>query len=254
MSSERDYAKGYNKNMDQNRLTPIRRKRKTRAEQKQETRNALIEAGLLTFSRDGYHGASLEEIADTAGFSKGAVYSNFGGKSELFLAVLDYNLSILRGEQWDPLSLAGSAGEALPGQIFDDRDQAEKLVRGFELATLEFITTAARDDALVPALRTRIQALLDAYQRVVVTHRAPDEELEVDEIARLMAALEQGVSVLALSGISSIDGSLLRLGMRRLLGDSGGSTDRSDHTSILPTVEQVQRLINDGTSESDTSD
>ena len=52
----------------------------------------------MNFSRDGYHGASLEEIADTAGFSKGAVYSNFGGKAELFLAVLDHNLSTLRGE------------------------------------------------------------------------------------------------------------------------------------------------------------
>lgn len=235
--------------MDQHRLMPARRKRRTRAEQKRETRSALIEAGLLTFSRDGYHGASLEEIADTAGFSKGAVYSNFGGKSELFLAVLDYNLSTLRGEHWDPLALAGTAGDALSEQLAGDRNQAEKLVRGFELATLEFITTAARDDALVPALRTRIQTLLDAYKRVVTAHRAPDEELAGDEIAQLMAALEQGVSVLALSGIASIDGSLLRLGMRRLLGDSVGTADRSGHTSLLPTVEQVQRLINDSAAE-----
>ncbi len=205
----------------------------------------------MTFSRDGYHGASLEEIADTAGFSKGAVYSNFGGKSELFLAVLDYNLSTLRDEHWDPLTTDKSAEESLPIQIAGNQSQAEKLVRGFELATLEFITTAARDDALVPALRTRIQTLLDAYKRVVVAHRAPEEELAADEIAQLMAALEQGVSVLALSGVASIDGSLLRVGMRRLLRDSAGAVDRPGHTSLLPTVEQVRRLINDNSGEED---
>ncbi|MBB6170501.1 AcrR family transcriptional regulator [Nocardiopsis mwathae] len=230
---------------------PARRKRRTRAEQKQETRSALIEAGLMTFSRDGYHGASLEEIADTAGFSKGAVYSNFGGKSELFLAVLDYNLSTLRGEQWDPLAPAENAGGALPPQIAGDRIQAERLVRGFELATLEFITTAARDEALVPALRTRIQTLLDAYERVAGSHRAPDEEIAADGVAQLMAALEQGVSVLALSGAASIDGSLLRAGMRRLLRAPADPADRPDHTSLLPTVAQVQRLIHDGSAEAE---
>ncbi len=211
----------------------------------------------MNFSRDGYHGASLEEIADTAGFSKGAVYSNFGGKAELFLAVLDHNLSTLRGEDWDPLAPAGSTGAdraPLPAEVAGDRDRAEQLVRGFELATLEFITTAARDDTLVPALRIRIRTLLDAYERVASDHRAPDEALAGDEVAQLMAALEQGVSVLALSGVASVDGSLLRLGMRRLLGDSTGDTGRPGDTSLLPTVEQVQRLLDDSSVETDASE
>lgn len=40
------------------------------------------------FARQGFEGASLEEIAATAGFSRGAIYSNFGGKEQLFLAVI----------------------------------------------------------------------------------------------------------------------------------------------------------------------
>ena len=41
------------------------------------------------FLRQGFHGASLDEIAEAAGYTTGAVYSNFKGKDDLFLAVLD---------------------------------------------------------------------------------------------------------------------------------------------------------------------
>lgn len=40
------------------------------------------------FARQGFESASLEEIAATAGFSRGAIYSNFGGKEQLFLAAI----------------------------------------------------------------------------------------------------------------------------------------------------------------------
>ena len=40
-------------------------------------------------ARRGFHGASVEEVADVAGYTKGAVYSNFAGKDDLFLAVLE---------------------------------------------------------------------------------------------------------------------------------------------------------------------
>jgi len=60
-------------------LTPERRR--------QQTRDVLIEAATEVFERRGYEGASLEEIAEFAGFTRGAIYSHFGGKEELFLAV-----------------------------------------------------------------------------------------------------------------------------------------------------------------------
>src|SRR5439155_8697377 len=60
-------------------LTPERRR--------QQTRDVLIEAATEVFERRGYEGASLEEIAEAAGYTRGAIYSNFGGKEELFLAV-----------------------------------------------------------------------------------------------------------------------------------------------------------------------
>ena len=61
------------------RWTPERRR--------QHTRDLLMDAAAEVFARRGFEGASLEEIAETAGYTRGAIYKNFGGKEELFLAV-----------------------------------------------------------------------------------------------------------------------------------------------------------------------
>jgi AcrR family transcriptional regulator len=53
------------------------------------TREALIASAREVFAHRGFHAASLEEIAEAAGFTRGAVYSNFENKEELFFAVLD---------------------------------------------------------------------------------------------------------------------------------------------------------------------
>ena len=62
-------------------LTPDRRRAMTRQH--------LLDAAAIVFARNGFHGSTLDEVAATAGFSKGAVYSNFKSKDDLFVAVLD---------------------------------------------------------------------------------------------------------------------------------------------------------------------
>jgi AcrR family transcriptional regulator len=61
---------------------------------RQLTRTALVEAAAVVFARRGFHGASLDEIADTAGFTRGAIYKNFEGKEDLFFAVIDHHNEI----------------------------------------------------------------------------------------------------------------------------------------------------------------
>jgi AcrR family transcriptional regulator len=65
-------------------LTPERRRAMTRQH--------LLDAAAIVFARDGFHGATLDDVAATAGFTKGAVYSNFKSKDELFVALLDERL------------------------------------------------------------------------------------------------------------------------------------------------------------------
>jgi AcrR family transcriptional regulator len=59
----------------------------TQERRREHTRNLLLDAGKEVFARRGFEGASLEEIAEAAGYTRGAIYKHFGSKEELFLAV-----------------------------------------------------------------------------------------------------------------------------------------------------------------------
>jgi AcrR family transcriptional regulator len=67
----------------------VNAKRLTRQESQQVTRAKLVEAAEGVFVRHGFDAASVEQIAEAAGFSRGAFYSNFQSKDEIFLALLD---------------------------------------------------------------------------------------------------------------------------------------------------------------------
>ena len=63
--------------------------RMTRAERRARTRGDLVDAAERLFTRNGFHATSVDAVADEAGFTKGAVYSNFASKEDLFFAVYE---------------------------------------------------------------------------------------------------------------------------------------------------------------------
>jgi AcrR family transcriptional regulator len=65
-----------------------RRTRSARAEGR-DGRASLLEAAMEVFARRGYQDASVDEIAERAGYSKGAIYFHFAGKDDLFFALLE---------------------------------------------------------------------------------------------------------------------------------------------------------------------
>jgi len=67
----------------------MKRKRRTQAERREETRERVLAAAARVFAQRGFDASSLEAIADEAGFSRGAVYYHFADKEELFLELLD---------------------------------------------------------------------------------------------------------------------------------------------------------------------
>lgn len=67
----------------------MKNQRFTREQKRQQTRERLLDAATEVFSQRGFHAASVDEVAETAGFSKGAVYSNFDNKEDLFLALFE---------------------------------------------------------------------------------------------------------------------------------------------------------------------
>jgi len=68
-------------------------RRLTRAQAKARTRQNLLEAAEATFARKGFAGASVEEIAEAAGYTIGALYSHFHSKEQLFLELLSARAS-----------------------------------------------------------------------------------------------------------------------------------------------------------------
>jgi AcrR family transcriptional regulator len=68
---------------------PLARKRLTREESRAQTRDRLMDAAYEIVVRNGIEEASIEDIAEAAGFSRGAFYSNFETKEDLLCALLE---------------------------------------------------------------------------------------------------------------------------------------------------------------------
>jgi AcrR family transcriptional regulator len=168
----------------------------SRSERKARTREELLAAARSVFLRRGFHGATLEEIADEAGYTKGAVYSNFAGKDDLYLALLDAHYD---GR------VAAYAEMMLDETTFEDavsavgRFMAESDARDPDwLPTLaEFVAHAARDESLRRAyVRTRerfLVAIADVIRALCDRH---DLTLLVPplEAARASSMLARGYS------------------------------------------------------------
>ncbi len=117
-----------------------------RAEQVERNRELVVDAARRVFLSKGYAGATLEAIADEAGFSKGVVYSQFESKADLFLALLERRIAERAGENE---RLAGKLGRqrALRTLLTNfARESAENA--GWQQLLVEFRIVAARDPAL----------------------------------------------------------------------------------------------------------
>lgn len=84
-----------------------------RDERQAQTRAALIEAAGRLFETRGFSSTSIADIADEAGFTTGALYSNFANKEDLFLAVLEHQMTIEITALSDALTSVETMGERL---------------------------------------------------------------------------------------------------------------------------------------------
>lgn len=199
----------------------------SRRDRQQQTREALIVAARAVFSVEGYHAATLERIAREAGFSKGAVYSNFAAKSDLFLATLDKNMESAHGDFQDPFQR--EAGPASTGRDAVAREGfPQEAAQGFALATLEFIASAARDSTLAPQLHQRLGALLERYGDIARQAGPEGEQLPAEQVGILLAALDQGAGLLLIAGDILPDPAVFTQGMRRLLDPARAASEAAD--------------------------
>ena len=89
----------------------------TRQESQARTRARLLKAAAKVLLRDGFHAASIGQIANAAGYTTGAVYSNFESKEELCLAVLEDRFLGLATDLAQALAAAGTSVDARMGAL-----------------------------------------------------------------------------------------------------------------------------------------
>ena len=81
----------------------------TRADRQARTRDELVAAADRLFTTNGFHATSVDAVADAAGYTKGAVYSNFDSKEDLFFAVYERRVDRRVGEMERTLASAETA-------------------------------------------------------------------------------------------------------------------------------------------------
>jgi len=132
------------------------RTRISRKESQLQTREQLLDAALEVFSRRGYYAASVDEIAAEAGYSKGAVYSNFSNKEELFLALIDRRFA---KDAREYPGIINYMNEGLP--VEEGSDFKEQIMKDstWNILMVEFFLYAIREGTHRDELATRIEQL-----------------------------------------------------------------------------------------------
>jgi TetR/AcrR family transcriptional regulator, transcriptional repressor of aconitase len=172
------------------------RKRLTREESRAQTRAKLIAVGRKHFLRYGLGGAVTEKIAEDAGYSRGALYANFDGKEELFVAVI-------REEQTRHLNIFQSLLKEEPSgkkRLKKWQDAVACLMTDHDWIVLraEFEVGALRSERIRKSfVEVHRQQLRDGGDLIRDLLRSPDitSKLKPDDLITVIINLAHGLAV-----------------------------------------------------------
>ena len=187
------------------------KQRLTRAEKSAQTRAELMASARQLFLRHGFHACSLELVAEEAGFTIGAVYSRFGSKADLFLAILDERIDQLVAE----VAQVARLDQPLPAhaELLAGRRMAllEREREWFPLV-VEFWSHAARDERLRREFAARHERLVQAYAGLIEADYARlglTLPLAPEVLARAVVAMGNGVALERLADPDRVPDDLL---------------------------------------------
>jgi AcrR family transcriptional regulator len=183
-----------------------------RSARRARTRAQLLEAAARVYARRGFESATLDEVAEEAGFTKGAVYDHFGSKENLLFALLDEHLSGQIAEQialFDPTVETAERPRAGADRWMRELDDDPDSFRLF----IEAWVRSQRDDTL----REQVLAGMGAWRETLAGFgraRVEQGDIEVDEttlerFATVMLALGIGVGIMRLSDPDAVPRDLL---------------------------------------------
>ncbi len=160
------------------------------------SRDQLLAAAARVFARRGYHGASMNEIAAEAGFSKGALYWNFASKEDLFFELLDALDERLR--TLIATATRSPTGEQRTGEL--SRGISELLIDGRDVVMLfhEYSALALRDPQVAARYAARNARLREEIAGAISErhdHLGLPLALPAENLATAMIALVHGLSI-----------------------------------------------------------
>jgi AcrR family transcriptional regulator len=169
--------------------------RLTRKQRQEHTRRCLLDAAGRVFARRGLMQASVDEVAADAGFTKGAVYANFGSKEELFLEMLDERFR-RRLEDMDrvlstnepPEVQARVAGREFLEFLNSDPD--------WKRLFFEAALHASRDEAFRVKLQAHYAAMRARMAEILQARSAAggfDPGVPFDQLATMIFAMANGI-------------------------------------------------------------
>jgi AcrR family transcriptional regulator len=193
--------------------SPKRKARRlNRAEKREANRARILRAGRKVFGERGFHRASIEEIADEAGLSNGAIYYNFDSKGDLFFALLEERMDERIRHMRNTLTKAPDANDL--GLVDEARDATRSLKesREWRLLVLEFVAHAARTPSLAPRLRAHKRKLRTELAELLgqrLGERDTEPAIPAEDLALAATALANGLAVEELSDPGSVPDELL---------------------------------------------
>jgi AcrR family transcriptional regulator len=193
-------------------------RRLTQTEQRAETRRRLLDSARTLFARRGFAGASLDEIADGAGLTRGALYYNFPeGKDDLFMALLEERAKErvdLIGDKFAG-SEGGPRGEALLSQARAAAHEWQANLpanREWRMIFFEFALHAARERRFATKFAKRETELRRGLVKLIEDMAADldaDLPLSADALAVAIIALGNGLALEDLAAPGSLPDEIL---------------------------------------------
>jgi AcrR family transcriptional regulator len=172
-------------------------RQRVRRRPREEVREDLLAAAARVFARRGFHGASVEAISEDAGLSTGAIYSNFAGKEELFLALYEERIERRRRELRSAVEEAGGREAGLAAAAANV-GAAVGSEREWFLLYFEFALHAARHPVFARRFRQVRQGGLRELARGVgegLEHAGLEPSLPAEDLAQGLSALSYGLAL-----------------------------------------------------------
>ncbi len=207
-----------------------------RSARRAQTRAQLLEAAAQVYAERGFAGATLDEVAARAGFTKGAVYAHFGSKENLLLALVEEYLTGQAAEQSALFDRERASWERpLPGSEHW-MERLEERPERFRLF-VELWAQAQRDPRLRAGLSEALDALRGAFAGNAAASAA-DAGFEpqpgvAEQFANVMLGLGMGFAMLKLVEPAAVPAQLLGTTLSVLIRATESSADAQQAFAAL---------------------